>query len=187
MNKSELIERLSGKLGDAKTSGKAVDAVIGEIEQAVSSGEKVNITGFGVFEKRERAARTGRNPRTGEPIKVQKSTVPAFRPGTSFKTLVAGGGSGSSSSGGSSHRAPRAQSQSRTTSRAQPAARAQSSRGHAQAQSRSQSQPQARTGRSQSSYAQNRSQSSYAQNRNMGSPQASNVTVRRPSGRGRVQ
>src|SRR5690242_1508540 len=74
LNKSEFIEALSGRLGDNKTSAAALDAVVGEIERSVSSGDKVNITGFGVFERRERAARTGRNPRTGEPIKVAKST-----------------------------------------------------------------------------------------------------------------
>jgi DNA-binding protein HU-beta len=102
MNKGELIEKLSKKLGDQKTSSRAVDAVVSEIENAVSSGEKVNITGFGVFEKRDRAARTARNPRTGEPIQVRKHTVPAFRPGASFKSMVAGNGQSSS-------RSPRAQ------------------------------------------------------------------------------
>ncbi len=110
MNKGELIERLSGRLGDHKTSSAAVDAVLNEIEEAVSKGEKVNITGFGVFEKRDRAARTARNPRTGEPVKVKKTTVPAFRPGASFKTLVAGGGSSGSSSSGGSRPSARAQS-----------------------------------------------------------------------------
>jgi DNA-binding protein HU-beta len=110
MNKGELIERLSGRLGDHKTSSQAVDAVVTEIENAVSSGEKVNITGFGVFEKRDRAARTARNPRTGEPVRVKKTTVPAFRPGSSFKTLVAGG---SPAQGGSQARSSRAQPRAR--------------------------------------------------------------------------
>jgi len=116
LNKSEFIEALSGRLGDNKTSAAALDAVVGEIERSVSSGDKVNITGFGVFERRERAARTGRNPRTGEPIKVAKSTVPAFRPGASFKSMVSGN-TGSSSSAYSS-------SQSKRTS--QPTTRASS-------------------------------------------------------------
>ncbi len=137
MNKGELIERLAGHLGDQKTSSKAVDAVVNEIEHAVSSGEKVNITGFGVFEKRDRAARTGRNPRTGEPIRVKKTTVPAFRPGTSFKTLVAGGGQGQSRYSQSAYSQPRQTSRAQTK-RAQPRAqanrtqtsRAQSPRAH---------------------------------------------------------
>jgi DNA-binding protein HU-beta len=126
MNKGELIHRLSGRLGDQKTSSQAVDAVVSEIESAVSAGEKVNITGFGVFEKRERAARTARNPRTGEPVKVKKTTVPAFRPGASFKTLVAGGGS--AFSGGQSSRAQPARA-----SRAQPKARGGRQSAYAQA------------------------------------------------------
>jgi DNA-binding protein HU-beta len=124
LNKSEFIEALSGRLGDSKTSAAALDAVVGEIERCVSSGDKVNITGFGVFERRERAARTGRNPRTGEPIRVAKSTVPAFRPGASFKDMVSGN-SGSSRS-----------SSSATKRTSQPTARAsQSSRSTAKASS----------------------------------------------------
>ena len=91
MNKAELIEALSGRLGDRKTATAALDAVLSEIQNAVTKGEKVSITGFGVFEKRVRAARTARNPRTGEAVKVKKTSVPAFRPGASFKELVAAG------------------------------------------------------------------------------------------------
>jgi len=65
--------------------------VLTEIQNAVTKGDKVSITGFGVFEKRVRAARTARNPRTGESVKVKKTSVPAFRPGASFKDLVAAG------------------------------------------------------------------------------------------------
>lgn len=168
MNKGELIERLSGKLGDSKLSSKAVDAVIDEIEHAVSSGEKVNISGFGVFEKRERAARNGRNPRTGEPIKVQKTTVPAFRPGTSFKTLVAGGGNGGS-------RQSKAQSQSKSQPRAhsgsQSQPRGQSQRAQSQGQ-RAQFQGRAGGGRQQSAYG-GRQQTAYAKD--------SSMTVRKPT------
>ena len=60
------------------------------IVRTVNKGEKVNITGFGVFEKRARAARTARNPRTGETVKVKKTNVPAFRAGTTFKDVVSG-------------------------------------------------------------------------------------------------
>jgi DNA-binding protein HU-beta len=91
MNKAELIEALSARLGDRKAATAALDAVLSEIQNAVTKGEKVSITGFGVFEKRDRAARTARNPRTGETVKVKKTSVPAFRPGTSFKELVAAG------------------------------------------------------------------------------------------------
>src|SRR3954471_570247 len=91
VNKAELIEALSGRLGDRKSATAALDAVLTEIQNAVTKGDKVSITGFGVFEKRVRAARTARNPRTGESVKVKKTSVPAFRPGASFKELVAAG------------------------------------------------------------------------------------------------
>ena len=91
MNKAELIEALTTRLGDKKSATAALDAVLAEIQNAVTKGDKVAITGFGVFEKRVRAARTARNPRTGESVKVKKTSVPAFRPGASFKELVASG------------------------------------------------------------------------------------------------
>ena len=91
MNKAELIEALTGRLGDRRSATAALDAVLAEIQNAVTKGDKVSITGFGVFEKRVRAARTARNPRTGESVKVKKTSVPAFQPGASFKELVAAG------------------------------------------------------------------------------------------------
>ncbi len=91
MNKAELIEAVSGRLGDRKSAAAALDAVLSEIQNAVTTGDKVSIAGFGVFEKRIRAARTARNPRTGEAVKVKKTSVPAFRPGQTFKELVAAG------------------------------------------------------------------------------------------------
>ena len=91
MNKTELIEVLSTRLGDRKSATAALDAFVTEVQNAVTKGDKVSITGFGVFEKRERAARTARNPRTGETVKVKKTSAPAFRPGTGFKELVASG------------------------------------------------------------------------------------------------
>ena len=60
------------------------------IQSAVASGDKVAITGFGVFEKADRPARTARNPATGATIEVPKSSVPKFRPGADFKALVNG-------------------------------------------------------------------------------------------------
>jgi DNA-binding protein HU-beta len=91
MNKTELIESIGGRLGDRKAATAALDAVLTEIQNAVTKGDKVSIVGFGVFERRERAARTARNPRTGEAVKVKKTAVPAFRPGAGFKELVAVG------------------------------------------------------------------------------------------------
>src|SRR5690349_17698836 len=91
VNKAELVEALAARLGDRKTATAALDAVISEVQTAVTKGDRVAITGFGVFEKRARNARTARNPRTGEPVKVKKTSVPAFKPGTGFREMVASG------------------------------------------------------------------------------------------------
>jgi DNA-binding protein HU-beta len=91
VNKAELIEALAVRLGDKKTASAALDAVLAEVQAAVTKGDKVAITGFGVFEKRVRGARTARNPRTGEAVKVKKTSVPAFRAGASFREMVAAG------------------------------------------------------------------------------------------------
>jgi DNA-binding protein HU-beta len=91
VNKAELIDALSERLGDKRSATDALDAVLAEIQSAVTKGEKVSITGFGVFEKRVRAARMARNPRTGEAVRVKKTSVPAFRPGAGFKDTVASG------------------------------------------------------------------------------------------------
>jgi DNA-binding protein HU-beta len=91
VNRAELIDAIRDRLGvEKRTAEHAVDAVLDTIQRAVARGEKVAITGFGVFEKVERAARTGRNPRTGETVKVKKTSVPKFRPGTQFKGVVSG-------------------------------------------------------------------------------------------------
>lgn len=90
MNKAQLIDRLSTQLGSKKAATDAVEAVIDTVTRAVASGERVAITGFGVFEKVARPARTGRNPRTGETVKIKKTTVPKFKPGQSFKDVVSG-------------------------------------------------------------------------------------------------
>jgi DNA-binding protein HU-beta len=91
VNRADLIDAIRDRLGaDKKTAENAVDAVLDTIQRAVAAGERVAITGFGVFEKVDRAARTGRNPRTGETVKVKKTSVPKFRPGTQFKGVVSG-------------------------------------------------------------------------------------------------
>ncbi|GLY38826.1 hypothetical protein Amsp01_048500 [Amycolatopsis sp. NBRC 101858] len=90
-SKAQLIEALSERLGDDKNvAAQAVDGLVGIIIRTVNKGEKANITGFGVFEKCARAARTARNPRTGEAVKVKKTNVPAFRAGTTFKDVISG-------------------------------------------------------------------------------------------------
>ena len=90
MNKAQLIDRLSAQLGSKKAATDAVEAVIDTVTRAVASGERVAITGFGVFEKVARPARTGRNPRTGAAVKIKKTSVPKFKPGQSFKDVVSG-------------------------------------------------------------------------------------------------
>lgn len=91
MNKAELIDVLTQKLGsDRRQATAAVENVVDTIVRAVHKGDSVTITGFGVFEQRRRAARVARNPRTGEPVKVKPTSVPAFRPGAQFKAVVSG-------------------------------------------------------------------------------------------------
>ncbi|GEL20064.1 HU family DNA-binding protein [Pseudonocardia asaccharolytica] len=92
MNKSQLVDALAARLGDRRTAASAVDGLLEIIVDTVGSGGSVSLTGFGVFEARARAARVARNPRTGETVNVPATTVPAFRPGTSFKSLVSGNG-----------------------------------------------------------------------------------------------
>lgn len=93
MNKTELIDAIAAHSGvaDKKTAAAVLEATLTEIQNAVTKGDKVSLTGFGVFEKRARAARMARNPRTGEAVKVKKTSVPAFRPGAGFKDTVAVG------------------------------------------------------------------------------------------------
>ncbi|MEH7222258.1 MULTISPECIES: HU family DNA-binding protein [Bacillaceae] len=91
MNKTELVSAVaeSAELSK-KDATKAVDAVFEAVQNALSSGDKVQLIGFGNFEVRERAARKGRNPQTGEEIEIAASKVPAFKPGKALKDAVAG-------------------------------------------------------------------------------------------------
>ena len=81
MNKRDLIDALSGRLGDKKSATEALNAVLETIQSAVASGDKVAITGFGVFEKSERPARTARNPATGAEIHVRGPVGAQVPPG----------------------------------------------------------------------------------------------------------
>ena len=91
MNKAELIDVLTKELKvDRRAATDAVESVVDTIVRAVHKGDSVTITGFGVFERRRRAARVARNPRTGETVKVKPTSVPAFRPGAQFKAVVSG-------------------------------------------------------------------------------------------------
>ena len=89
MNKAELIEVLTERLDvDRRHAADVVEELISAIVRAVHKGESVTI--IGVFERRNRAARVARNPRTGETVKVKPTSVPAFRPGAQFKQIVSG-------------------------------------------------------------------------------------------------
>src|SRR5258708_14959225 len=90
MNKRDMIDAISTRMGDKKTATEAVNAVLDTIQATVAKGDKVAITGFGVFEKQVRPARTARNPATGAAVKVPKSSVPKFRAGADFKAIVNG-------------------------------------------------------------------------------------------------
>lgn len=90
MTKAELIEKVAEKSNlTKKDSGKAVDAVIAAMTEALARGEKIQLVGFGSFEVRERGARTGRNPQTGATIKIAARKVPVFKPGKALKDAVA--------------------------------------------------------------------------------------------------
>ncbi|HEY7485881.1 MAG TPA: HU family DNA-binding protein [Streptosporangiaceae bacterium] len=89
MNKRELVDAISDRLGSKKAAAEAVDAILDTIQATVAKGEKVAITGFGSFEKADRPARTARNPATGKEIQVPATSVPKFKAGADFKTQVA--------------------------------------------------------------------------------------------------
>ena len=89
MNKGELIEAVADSAGLSRAeAGKAVDAVFDSITGALASSESVSLLGFGTFSVKARAARTGRNPRTGEPIEIAASNVPGFKAGKALKKAV---------------------------------------------------------------------------------------------------
>lgn len=91
MNKAELIDAVASETGANRSAASdAVDAVLSSIQKSLVNGEKVTLPGFGTFEVRSRAARTGRNPQTGETIQVQASKAPAFKAGAGLKNAVNG-------------------------------------------------------------------------------------------------
>ena len=89
MNKAELIESIANAADLSKASeGRALDAAIESITKALKKGDTVTLVGFGTFSVRKRAARMGRNPRTGEEIKIKASKVPGFKPGKALKDAI---------------------------------------------------------------------------------------------------
>jgi DNA-binding protein HU-beta len=90
MNKTELISAVAETSGlSKKDSEKAINATVDAIVAALKSGDKVQLVGFGSFEVKERAERTGRNPRTKEAIKIPASKLPQFKAGKAFKDAIA--------------------------------------------------------------------------------------------------
>ncbi|MFB5662850.1 HU family DNA-binding protein [Alteribacillus sp. HJP-4] len=89
MNKTDLINKVAEKTElSKKDSEAAINATLESIEESLKSGDKVQLIGFGNFEIRERAEREGRNPQTGETMKIPASKVPAFKPGKNLKNAV---------------------------------------------------------------------------------------------------
>ena len=89
MTKTELVEAVAERAGMTKAAAaRAVDAVVEAVTSALAEGQKVVITGFGTFEVRQRAARMGRNPQTGEAMHIPATKTPAFKAGKSLKDAV---------------------------------------------------------------------------------------------------
>lgn len=90
MNKSELIAQVAkSAVLTHDQAGKAIDAIMAAIQSALAAGDQVTLVGFGSFSVADRAAKTGRNPRTGEPLHIAASRIPHFKPGQTLKTAVA--------------------------------------------------------------------------------------------------
>ncbi|MGB0833234.1 MAG: HU family DNA-binding protein [Psychrobium sp.] len=89
MNKSQLIDKIAESADISKANaGRALDAFISTVTDALKDGDKVSLVGFGTFEVRQRSARTGRNPQTGAEIKIAAANVPAFKAGKALKDSV---------------------------------------------------------------------------------------------------
>jgi DNA-binding protein HU-beta len=89
VNKNELVDAVAERTGLAKSdAARAVEAVLGTITDTMKKGDTVALSGFGSFVAKERAARTGRNPRTGASIKIKAAKIPKFRPGKALKDAV---------------------------------------------------------------------------------------------------
>jgi DNA-binding protein HU-beta len=89
LNKTELVSSVAEKAEITKKEAeKVVGAVFASVEEALAKGDKVQLVGFGTFEVKQRAARIGRNPKTGEEINIPATKVPSFKPGKSLKENV---------------------------------------------------------------------------------------------------
>lgn len=88
MTKQDLIDKVAESGMSKKQAGVAVNAILDAIQDFLAAGEKVSLVGFGSFSVNKRAARTGRNPRTGEPLKIKAKKVPVFKAGKTLKDAV---------------------------------------------------------------------------------------------------
>jgi len=89
MNKADLVSKVAGKTGLTKKAAQdAMESMMEAVMTSVSKGDSVTLTGFGTFKASKRAARNGRNPQSGQVIKIPARTVPVFRPGKEFKEMV---------------------------------------------------------------------------------------------------
>ena len=89
MNKSELIDAIASSADLSKAdAGRALDAVVDSVTAALKAGDSVSLVGFGTFSVKDRAARTGRNPQTGEPIQIKAAKIPSFKAGKALKDAV---------------------------------------------------------------------------------------------------
>ncbi|MCL7930851.1 MULTISPECIES: HU family DNA-binding protein [Halomonadaceae] len=89
MNKSELIEAIAASADIPKAAAtRALDAMVESVTDSLKKGESVSLVGFGTFSIKERAARTGRNPQTGQPIEISAAKVPSFKAGKALKDAV---------------------------------------------------------------------------------------------------
>ena len=89
MNKAELVDAIADSADLSKASAsRALDAVINSVTDALKDGDQVSLVGFGTFTVKDRAARTGRNPQTGQPIEIAAAKVPGFKAGKALKDAV---------------------------------------------------------------------------------------------------
>lgn len=90
MNKTDLVLEVASRSGvDKREVSRVVNEVLAAVREEVARGGRVTLAGFGTFERQQRAARVGRNPRTGAAVKIRPTVRPTFRPGTEFRKVVA--------------------------------------------------------------------------------------------------
>jgi len=89
VNKAELVDAIADTADISKAAAtRALDALLGSVTTALKKGDQVSLVGFGTFQVKDRAARTGRNPQTGAPIEIAAARVPSFKPGKALKDAV---------------------------------------------------------------------------------------------------